>query len=250
MAFGLVVVLSGCSLLAPVAPDQVTWAVDSVVEETRSLDGVAAVSSKLSSVENEVAESSSHGDLWWSASITVDVEANLPVSSSESSSGATSSPGSLSTIATVIERILDDNPGVDADVTIQVPADRGGQAASLNFTGSEDCLELGTPAEMAEAATRIRGVDGLGVLGGASGPDTSAVFVTQQGPSARADVAEPTEVDEVVAQVRELPGFGTGPMTAVTIRSQASPEAPVTRKTIKGDQVVFPIEPDCTSGPT
>ncbi|PWC04326.1 hypothetical protein [Agromyces badenianii] len=98
-----------------------TWAVDAVVEEIRSIDGVAAVSSKLSSVENEVAESSSRGELWWSASIIVDAEADLPVSS-----GATSASGSLSTLATVIEQILDDNPGVDASVTIRVPADRSG----------------------------------------------------------------------------------------------------------------------------
>ncbi|WP_157002326.1 hypothetical protein [Agromyces laixinhei] len=122
VAFGLVAVPSGCSLLAPVAPDQVSWAVDSVVEEIRSLDGVAAVSSKLSSVENDVAESSSYGDFWWSVSITVDAEANLPVSSA-SSSGVPGSPGSLSMIATVIEQKLDDNPGVDADVMIRVPAD-------------------------------------------------------------------------------------------------------------------------------
>ncbi len=85
---------------------------------------------------------------------------------------------------------------------------------------------------------------------GSAGADASPVSVTQQGPTARVDVAEPTEMDDVVAQVRELPGFGTGPMNAVTIRSQASPEAPVTRKTIVGDQVVFPIEPDCTGSTT
>ncbi|WP_074259176.1 hypothetical protein [Agromyces cerinus] len=242
MALGLAAafVFSSCSLLNS-PPQSVRWAADSMVDQFNALDGVTEVSTEYSSFEKGPTEMTPRRERVWSVRITVDVEEDLPVAAEAGEHGA------LSAIATEIERAIEEGADLTAAVTLQIPADDDGAPASLVLEGMEDCLEFSTPAEMAGAVSQLRGVDGVGVLVSSESVSTaSAVTLSQSDPTAVVDVTDSSEVDEVVARIEELPGFGTGPLSTVEVRTRSSAEAPVALKRINGENVVFPITTDCT----
>ena len=198
MMLALVSALSGCSLLlGPPPPASATNAVDSAVDAIRDLEGVASASSTLSPIDMKdggpLSEMRS-----WSASILVDLEPDV---------------SDLGRLATEVEAQLSSADGtVSTAGTVRIPADLGGPAATLRFERRDRSNEIVSPSEMAAAVTMLRAVDGA-----------QAASVSQGDPVATVDVVDPARWAGVAAELRQLPGFGVGALTAVSIPARSTP---------------------------
>lgn len=187
-AVAVVATLSGCGLLFPPdPPSSVRGALDEAVAAIRELDGVGSASWTASADWKDGGPLSKPDA--WSARITVAVSPERP---------------DLEALAVDVADELASASGTVKTVgTMRLRADRNGPAAVLEFTGNDS---PGTPADIATAAELLRSVGGA-----------RSVFVALGSQPASVSIDSSAGWAETAAELRRLPGFGSGALASVAI---------------------------------
>ncbi|RZU66332.1 hypothetical protein EV379_2686 [Microterricola gilva] len=183
-----VATLSGCGFLFPPdPPSSVSGALDEAVEAIRDLDGVGSAM-WTASADRKDGGPLSKPDAW-SAHITVAVSPGLP---------------DLEALAAdVAYEVASARGTVKTTGTMRLRADRNGPATVLEFAGN-DSPE--TPADIAAAAELLRSVSGA-----------TSVFVALGSQPASVSTSSSAGWAETAAELRRLPGFGSGALASVAI---------------------------------
>lgn len=215
LVFGLLGALGGCSVFSD-TPASASKAVDDAVAEIRDIPGVAAVSSMITQLRRPAAESQSEITTWH-ANIIIEAEPD---------------PADLGRLAAEVEaQISAADETVSTSGTVHVPAGRDGPAGVLAFDHGVHPNEPVPPAELAATLERLRSIPGV-----------ESAAVSQGDPIATLDVTEPSRWPAVAAQLRALPDFGLGAITAVLI--DTAPVAPSTRSAPHSRLKIDPTSPN------
>ncbi|SKA97697.1 hypothetical protein SAMN06295879_2426 [Agreia bicolorata] len=195
----LALTASGCSLLIPPPPDSVSSAVDQAVTELRSTEGVASVTSKITSYDPMDDGTPSSATAWYA---TISVEAQPD---------ATDLPGLADTVAHRIDEVNKLVP-VNAELHLSVGAHEVGTTVSLTFAdGSSDSTPASQLVATAEQVASIDSVSSI-ELGRLHNPPSIGV-------------ASSADVPAAATAIRQLPTFGVGDLTSVVVLYSASDEA-------------------------
>lgn len=198
VAGALALTASGCSPLIQTPPESATSVLDAAVRVLEATEGVASVSSRIEPKEPMASGEADDPDTWVATlSVTADPDAKELGAVLDA---ASEQAASVRTVARV-------------DTTVS--ARLGPAAVSTMFALS-----------MFEGKPRSSVGEDLAAAGVAlaSIPGATAVTVPSTTMAAEVLVAEPISVPPVAASVRALASMGSGPLTAVTVRSQ--PTAP------------------------
>jgi hypothetical protein len=184
--------LGGCSLFAtPDPPSVVTTAVNEALSDLRATDGVAEANGDASPIDSMWGGAILDDPDSWIARFTITADSNV---------------ADLSTLADDIDETLSTARGtVTSAANVRVEAD-GSTASVLLELSTEPTISV---ADMVAAATLLREIDGAEAV---STYPTPATVV----------VGAPEGLAEVAAELRALPGFGTGGLHAVSLSSTAT----------------------------
>ncbi|KGJ72916.1 hypothetical protein GY21_12185 [Cryobacterium roopkundense] len=181
----LATALTGCSLIEPPPPDNVVNSVNRAVDAIRATDGVDEVSATISRREHVAVPLNE----LWTASIEVRAEADV---------------AGFGPLAEAVERHVESARDIVlATATVRLPADDAGAEVALD-------VPSGAAGDIADATVSLRQIE-----------HATTVHVESHQSLATVTVNSPEALIQAIADLRALPSFGQGALTAVTVEATA-----------------------------